>query len=186
MRNNMARRTVLVASVGMIALVAFPLLARADDCPAGSRLKSEAGFSWCEPSVCQNDGNCSPSEVCRPVPLCVQVGKLDEQASTKDAAQKLVATQRCAPDKTCPATTTCSDMTRCVSKADAEKMGMSSPPAASAASPAAETKKSSCGCTVAGGPGESRLGLGALAAIGLAVGSRRIQRRARRDATRTN
>src|SRR5687768_3138511 len=94
---------------GAFLLTSFvPSMASADDCPAGSKLKSEGGFSWCEPSVCLNDGNCSPSEVCRPVPLCVEVGKLDERTSTKDAAQKLVATQRCAPDDTCPSTQTCS------------------------------------------------------------------------------
>lgn len=170
----------------VVTLVAFvPSAAYADDCPAGSKSKSEGGFTWCEPSVCMNDGNCSPSEVCRPVPLCVEVGKLGEQNSVKDAAQKLVATQRCAPDETCPSTQTCSKMSRCVSKAEAEKMGMATAPgaSASAAPPAGgEAKKSSCGCIVVG---ERARGADGAALAGLvlglaAIGSRRIHR-ARRE-----
>lgn len=152
-------------------------------------MKSENGFSWCEPSVCLNDTNCSPSEVCRPVPLCVEVGKLDERNSTKDAAQRLVATQRCAPDETCPSTQTCSKMSRCVTKAQADKMGMTSAPGASASSaPAAgETKKSSCGCRVVGmrdGEGSAFGSLVGLGLAALAIGSRRIHR-ARREPSGT-
>lgn len=164
-----------VALAAVLALALSPATALADDCPSGSRMKSEDGFSWCEPSVCNGDADCQPSEVCRAVPLCVQVGKLGEQDGTKDAAQRLVATQRCAPDETCPSTTTCSNMKRCVSRAEADKTDPS--PAA----PAAEAKKSSCGCHAVGAPGETRAALGVAIAALAAVGSRRIHRRARRS-----
>lgn len=47
----------------LASLAFFSSRASADDCPAGSRPKTEDGFSWCEPSVCLDDGNCDPSEV---------------------------------------------------------------------------------------------------------------------------
>jgi hypothetical protein len=175
----------LAAALFVTSLV--PSIASADDCPAGSKLKSEGGFSWCEPSVCLNDGNCSPSEVCRPVPLCVEVGKLDERTGKdKDAAQKLVATQRCAPDETCPSTQTCSKMSRCVSKAQADKMGMATAPGTSASSAptSGDAKKSSCGCVVVGAPGGSAAALAGLVLGLAAIGSRRIHR-ARRSTSRT-
>jgi hypothetical protein len=168
-----------------------PSLASADDCPAGSKQKSEGGFTWCEPTVCMTDGNCSPSEVCRPVPLCVEVGKLDDQKSTKDAAQKLVATQRCAPDETCPSTQTCSKMSRCVSKAQADKMGMASAPSAGAsasATPASgDAKKSACGCVVVGaraGGATALAGLGGVLLGLAAIGSRKIHRPRRKPAAK--
>jgi hypothetical protein len=179
----MSFRSVAAALVTSALLV--PSLAYADDCPAGSKSKTEEGFTWCEPSVCMNDGNCSPSEVCRPVPLCVEVGKLDEQKSKKDAAQRLVATQRCAPDETCPSTQTCSKMNRCVSKAQAEKMGMASAPGASAsAAPTEAPKKSACGCSVIGSPTSDLRILAGLALGLVAIGSRRIHR-ARREPPQT-
>ena len=173
----------------LAGLVVFflPSIAWADDCPAGSKLKTEGGFSWCEPSVCLNDGNCSPSEVCRPVPLCVEVGKLEpgtpRSPRSEDAAQKLVATQRCAPDETCPSTQTCSKMSRCVSKAQAEKMGMALPPPGATASHEAEPKKSACGCSVVGSPGGDVMAFAGLALAAAAIGSRRIHR-GRRDPPR--
>lgn len=180
-------RLAAVTALAVSCLSFVPSLAYADDCPAGSKMKSENGFSWCEPSVCLNDTNCSPAEVCRPVPLCVEVGKLDERNSTKDAAQRLVATQRCAPDETCPSTQTCSKMSRCVSKAQADKMGMATAPGASASSAApagGEAKKSSCGCLVVGTHGSDGAALLGLALAAVAIGSRRIHR-TRREPSRT-
>jgi len=149
----------------------------ADECPAGSTLKNEEGFTWCQPSVCKDDANCSPSEVCRPIPLCVQVGKLDKKQDAKDAAERLVATQRCAQDDTCPDTTTCSKMSRCIGKAAADKMGLLSAPGASASAAPAETKKSSCGCVVAGGHGIDPVAVTLAGLVLLAIGSRKIHRR---------
>lgn len=145
-------------------------------------MKTEEGFSWCQPSVCSNDGNCGPQEVCRPVPLCVEVGKLDAKQQAKDAAQRLVATQRCAPDESCPSTQTCSKMSRCVSKAQADKMGMTSAPGASASAasaPADAPKKSGCGCSIVGAHRSGRADVIGLGLALAAVGSRKIQRRAR-------
>lgn len=176
----MTHRWLLVSAVSLFV----PSIAFADDCPAGSSMKTEEGFSWCQPSVCLNDGNCGPQEVCRPVPLCVEVGKLDAKQQAKDAAQRLVATQRCAPDESCPSTQTCSKMSRCVSKAQAEKMGMATAPGASASAggaPADAPKKSGCGCAVVGSRahGSERAALLGLGLAVAAIGSRKIHRRAR-------
>ena len=140
------------------ALLAFVLLgasaAHADeDCPPGSVHKTQDSFSWCEPTVCATDGQCSPNEVCRSVGLCMEVGTLAD-AATGDGGKRLVVTQRCAPDKTCPQKQTCSDLGRCLSKSAAEKMGiLAATPAASTSSAtagSADTKKSACGCEVVG------------------------------------
>lgn len=175
----MPRSPLFTGLVAFAALTVAPSLALAeDDCPAGSVHKSQEGFTWCEPTVCQNDGQCAPSEVCRPVGLCVQVGKLTADAATLgEAGQRLVATQRCAPDKTCPDTTVCSDMSRCVSKVDADKMGLLAAPTSSAAPTSAGEAKKSCGCHVPGAGGRTA---GALAAAALALVIARGRRRARR------
>ena len=160
--------------------VAAPLLATAlllstsaaraeDDCPPGSVLKNQDGFTFCEPTVCTNDGQCNPNEVCRKVGLCMEVGTLAD-AATEDAGKRLVVTQRCAPDKTCPQKQTCSDLTRCVSKSDAQKMGIlhleAAPSATAAPGSAVEPKKSACDCntvgTTRGGAGGILAGLGLL------------------------
>jgi MYXO-CTERM domain-containing protein len=166
----------------LLASLLLTRVADADDCPAGSTSKTEDGFTWCQPSVCQNDANCLPSEVCRPAALCVQIGKLDDKHDREDAAQRLVATQRCAPDATCPDSTTCSDMSRCMSKAAAEKMGVLAAPADTTK----ETpKKSSCGCTVVGERTGASSGLGlAWLALAAAIGSRQIHRRRRMAVSR--
>jgi hypothetical protein len=173
-------RTRLLVS-GAAALVLVASAARADDCPPGSVFKSQEGFSWCEPTVCTNDGQCSPAEVCRPVPLCMQVGTVQSDAAALgDASKRLVVTQRCAPDKTCPQTTICSDLGRCVSKAAAEKMGIlgAAPSAAPAPGGGGTTaNKSACGCDVPGStPGGSR----ALALLGASVAVSVLARAARR------
>src|SRR5688572_33464475 len=117
-----AMRTIALPLAALV--VAFALPARADDCPPGSKSRSENGFDWCEPTVCKDDGNCGANEVCRPIAFCMQVGSLAQDAATMgEAGQRLVVTQRCAPDKKCPGTTTCSEMGRCLSKTQAEKAG---------------------------------------------------------------
>lgn len=140
--------------VAALTLSMMPSTARAEgDCPPGSVHKSEDGFSWCEPTVCTNDGQCGPNEVCRKVGLCMEVGTLANAASV-DAGKRLVVTQRCAPDKTCPQTQTCSDLTRCVSRSDAQKMGIlhleAAPSATAAPGSAVEPKKSACDCNAVG------------------------------------
>lgn len=136
--------------------------ARADDanCPAGSRQKTEAGLTWCEPSVCEADANCGTGEVCRPVALCVEIGTM-----TGDAGQRLMVRQRCGADKSCPQTTTCSDMRRCVSRADAEKMVAQAPPA--------EPAKHSCGCEVPRKAGASLPYVSLAGLVVAVIGSRR-------------
>jgi MYXO-CTERM domain-containing protein len=155
----MIRVTLATALVSMLLLSASS--ARADDCPPGSKLKTEEGFSWCEPSVCTTDITCGPGEVCAPYPLCVQVGTTKQGAALGDAGKRLVATQRCGPDNECPDTTVCSNLSRCVAKVIVErnspKPATTPPPskpggdvATSSASAGDETKKSSCGCHVPG------------------------------------
>jgi hypothetical protein len=149
-----------------------------EDCPPGSVHKAQDGFTWCEPTVCENDSQCTGGEVCRPVALCVQVGTVTKG----DTGQRLVVTQRCAPDKKCPATTVCSDMGRCVPKAVAEKMGLTNAPAASAsAAPSGTAAKKSCGCDVPGAkaPGTST-GIAAFFACAIVAIRRRRPRRSRR------
>jgi MYXO-CTERM domain-containing protein len=159
-------------------LLLFAGTARAIDCPPGSNARTEGGYTWCEPTVCASDGQCSAGEICREIALCVQVGKLDPKgAALADAAERLVVTQRCAKDNTCPQTTVCSDMKRCVSRADAERMGLAgsplSTPAADAPNP---TARKSCGCGVVGAEGARASFLVALAAV--ALGAARRRRRA--------
>ncbi len=125
----------------------------AEDCPPGSVSTTEDGFSWCRPTVCSNEVPCRANEVCRPVPLCLQVGTIAD-AATADGGQRLVVTQRCVAGrepgdpKTCPQKQTCSEMSRCISNADAEKLGLLDAP--KPATTPSETKKSSCGCDVIG------------------------------------
>lgn len=151
----MRERSSLVTLVLASLLLASPAYAL-DDCPPGSVQKSQDGFTWCEPTVCSNDGQCNPNEVCRPVGLCMQVGTLST-APGGDGGQRLVVTQRCAPDKTCPQKQTCSDLNRCVSKAAAEKMGLLGAASAAPAPGGSEPKKSSCGCDVVGAQHEGAI-----------------------------
>jgi MYXO-CTERM domain-containing protein len=139
-------RNVLRTSV-VLGLVLASGPARAlDDCPPGSSPRSDNGFTWCEPSVCANDGNCRPDEVCRKVALCMQVGTVDPAG--------------------------CSDLGRCLAKTTADKMGLLAAPGASAApasSAAAGTAGAkTCGCSVPGAEaGAPAARWGGLAALGL-------------------
>jgi hypothetical protein len=160
----------------VLALTALTATARADEeCPPGSVHKTQDGFSWCEPTVCANDGQCMPSEVCRPVGLCMEIGTLGD-AQAPDGGKRLVVTQRCAPDKTCPQKQTCSDMSRCVSKAAADRMGIltasSAAPASSSAS-GSDPKKSSCACDLA----TKTYGSNGSIVFGLAFGALALRRK---------
>ena len=176
----MRSRLLSLTLVGLSLTLAAPAAA-ITDCPPGSIPRSENGFDWCEPTVCQTDGQCSPNEVCRPIALCMQVGAIAQDAATLgEAGKRLVVTQRCAPDKKCPDTTTCSDMGRCITKTAAEKMGLLNAPAASAsAAPGGEAKKSSCGCDV---PGTALGSFGFVASLAAIAGvTARRMRRSRRS-----
>ncbi len=176
------RRSLAISGIAPLLAVGLLLstaTARADeDCPPGSVHKTENGFTWCEPTVCTNDGQCGPNEVCRRVGLCMEIGTLADAAS-EDAGKRLVVTQRCAPDKTCPQKQTCSDLSRCVSKAAAEKMGIlhveSAPSATAAPGSAVEPKKSACSCDVVGSGGHDGAGI-VLAGIGALVLATRRRR----------
>jgi MYXO-CTERM domain-containing protein len=168
-------RSVLVAlALGASLLVTRRAFAESD-CPPGSTAKSEGGFTWCEASVCLNDGSCRPDEVCRTVPLCVQVGKVETggPAVTKDGGTpRLVATGRCGPNKTCAdSTTVCLEGGRCLARTVADKMGLLTPVAAPAASAPPEAKPAgkSCGCRAAGTDGATGSSAGVVTALGLAL-----------------
>jgi MYXO-CTERM domain-containing protein len=148
------------------------------DCPPGSAMKTEGTFSWCNPSVCNDDSGCLPNEVCRPMALCVQIGVMsgDGGAVATNKESRLIATTRCGPDKTCPSTTTCSDKSRCIDKQKADKMGiLAAAPAASASSGSApsDAKKSSCGCSTIGDRTSSGAALLAFALGAAAIRARR-------------
>lgn len=147
-----------------------------DDCPPGSMPKAEGGFEWCEPSICESDGQCRDGEVCRPLPLCVQVGQVGAGGVKDGGAARLVATQRCAPDKSCPATTVCADKSRCVARTTADRLGLltSADLDAGARAAAEPAKRSACGCRTAGSGGGSTAAFAlGLAGLGLAVARRR-------------
>lgn len=176
-------KKVAIAALAFVSL-SLPALARAvetdpTDCPPGSANKTENGMSWCEPSVCETDGNCLPNEVCRPIGLCVQIGTVsgDAGATASNKASRLIATGRCAADKKCPNTTTCSEKSRCIEKQKADKMGIltvaTAAPSASATPAAA---KSGCGCSTVGTATSGYGALAALGAMGLLV-ARRSRRR---------
>jgi len=169
-----------------IALTAGTANAQAqEDCPAGSVQKNESGQTWCEPTVCETDTNCPTGSICRPVPLCVEIGVLDPKPGEKapaEAGMKLLVRQRCGTGNSCPQKTTCSDKTRCITRAQAEKAGLLAPvvvPSGTNALPAnpAEPPKKACGCHTPGTRGGA-LGGVALAMLGaLAIGARRRSRK---------
>ncbi len=179
---SVARSLSAVATIA--AVVAFANVARAgDECPLGSVQKSEAGQTWCEPSVCDGDAQCPTGSLCRPVPLCVEIGALDQAPGTKsDAGQRLLVRQRCGADKSCPQRTTCSDKSRCITRAQAERAGLLTVAAAGASasstpSSSSEAPKKACGCHVPGGSKVGERGGAALALLGAAIVASRRRRR---------
>jgi MYXO-CTERM domain-containing protein len=163
--------TLAFGGISLASSVAFADV----DCPAGTKKKSEGTNEWCEPSVCLTDAQCLPGELCKPVPLCVEIGTVKGTATSPDGGQRLMARQKCGPDRSCPASTSCLDGLRCITKPEAEKMGMlsSAVPSASSA-PAAEGKK--CGCRVAGAPSPAAPSL-LLASVAIAALAGRRRRR---------
>ena len=192
-----ARSFLAVAVVAAIAFGAFAVfgvgVAHADEeCPLGSVQKSESGETWCEPTVCDDDTQCPTGSLCRPVPLCVEIGVLPQAPGTKsDAGQRLLVRQRCGADKSCPQRTTCSEKSRCITRAQAERAnlltvptpGASGSAGAAAAGSGGSTgaPKKACGCDL---PGRSSgdVGGAGLALLGMAVIASR--RRARQPADR--
>jgi len=158
-------------------VLAFSLLSAAAfadvDCPVGTKKKTEGPNEWCEPVVCLTDAQCGAGEVCKPVPLCIEIGTV-KNAAGQDAGQRLMARQHCGPDRACPSSTTCLDGSRCISKAEADKLGLLAPaPSASAAAPPAPSDKK-CGCSVVGAPSSSgaiwaSLACAALGAVAIAA-----------------
>lgn len=157
------------------------------ECPPGSYRMDERGFSWCQPTVCENDSMCNPNVVCRPVGLCMQLGALSKPGEP-DGGARLMVTQICGEDRTCPQNQTCSVHGRCVTPTQAEKLGVmdkkvGAPPAPSAAPEPTETKKSSCGCEAVGAGGRGGAGLFGVAlglsALLVRAGRRGSRRRAR-------
>lgn len=144
------------------------------DCPPGSTGKVSGTFAWCEPSVCLHDGNCAP-DVCRTVPLCVEVGTLADAGQTGE--QRLNAVQRCGAGNSCPSSTTCSVKDRCLSKLQAQKLGLLEKPAPAPSAPTTPEpppKKASCGCDTPGTRTDGTSGaVVAIAIAGVLVARRR-------------
>lgn len=173
----MSRTTLLTASALALVLFSTSSPARAEEeCPPGAKYKTEGEFKWCEPTVCDNDAQCATGEVCKPVALCVQIGKVESKPG-QDAGSRLITAQRCAEDKVCPNTTVCSEHARCVSRAQADKMAgitVKAAPSSSAAAGSGEAPKKSCGCHAVGARGGELAGLAlAAGALAFAVGRRR-------------
>jgi len=198
MTTRIALGSCALALVTVLAASA-PTVARAEtataptDCPPGAVGKAEGSNAWCEPTVCETEAQCTPGQVCRSVPLCVQVGTIEKKdggpslAPDKNAGNKLMAVGRCGPDQKCPESTVCNEKKRCVDRAASDKMGpvsaASASPSASAGATSTATPpaKSSCGCDVVGARGTFG-GAGALGAVAIVVGVVGVvgRRRARR------
>jgi len=169
------RALTIVAALAIGVGVSGTARADNDECPLGSVQKSESGETWCEPSVCDETAPCPNGLLCRPVPLCVEIGTLPQAPGTKsDAGQRLLARQRCGADKSCPQRTTCSDKSRCITRAEADRANLLSVPAAGASAgtpPAGATPdapKKACGCDVVGRR-TGDLGAAALSLLGVAL-----------------
>jgi hypothetical protein len=176
------RRGFVVAFAGASALVSITSVAHAqEECPLGSVEKTEGGQTWCEPTICDLDNQCPVGSICRPVALCVEVGVLEASPTAKtDAGQRLLVRQRCGLDKACPQRTTCSEKGRCITRAQADKAGLTAAPGTDGGGGAptdGASKKKACGCHVPGTSG-GELGGSALALLGaIAIGARRRARR---------
>jgi MYXO-CTERM domain-containing protein len=158
----------------ILSLTAASGPVRAEDtCPLGSTEKTEDGFTWCEPSVCDSRTTCPTGSVCRPVPLCVEIGSIAVRGKG-DGGSRLLVRQRCGVNKSCPPNTACSERDRCITTAQADKAGLLT--VAEAGTAPAEAPKKACGCSTPGvhrGAGAS----GALALLALLlVTARRRQR----------
>jgi hypothetical protein len=159
---------VLVSGVAIVLTLGVTTRARADEeCPLGSVPKSESGETWCEPTVCDDTAPCPGGMLCRPIPLCVEIGALPQAPGSKgDAGQRLLVRQRCGADRSCPQRTTCSDKGRCITRAQAERANLLTAPGTQASASAggfgtdAPATKKACGCAL---PGRSTGDLGGAA-----------------------
>lgn len=167
----MARTLPALSLALSLSFVASSALAQQETCPPGSTWKSQGGAGWCEPSVCAADMDCKSGEVCKPIPLCVEIGKTDPGTD----AGVLMARQKCGENKSCPSGTVCSDKGRCLSKDAAEKLGLLGATGKADGSTSAPPKKA-CGCKTPGVPTGNTAAV--LVALGLAacVARRRIRR----------
>jgi MYXO-CTERM domain-containing protein len=167
--------------IGFVALTSAASANAQEECPLGSVQKMEAGKTWCEPTVCETDINCTTGSVCRVVPLCVEVGVLDTKAANADGGTKLLVRQRCGENKSCPQNTTCSEKGRCMTLAQADHAGLATKSTSSAAptgsaAPGGDAPKKSCGCSTPGTRGGESIGA-FLALLGaLTIGARRRKR----------
>jgi hypothetical protein len=188
------RATLAATLLALVAVFAVfpPALAVAaeatppTDCPPGSAGKASGEFAWCEPTVCENDPQCGPGQLCRTVKLCVEIGKIGDAGGKLGAApsgaDKLIATGLCVgAEKACPASTVCSEKKRCLDRAAAQKMNLleEPKPAPSAGGTAEPARKSSCGCAAVGAPSESALSTGCALVIAGALVQRARRRRVR-------
>ncbi len=176
----------LTAAAAAASIVSISRAALAqEECPLGSTQKSEGGQTWCEPTVCDLDNQCPTGSICRPVPLCVEIGALDQAPGTKsDAGARLLVRQRCGADKACPQRTTCSEKSRCITRAQAEKAGLLTAGGASGAdagaAAAGEPPKKACGCHVLGTTGGELPGAAlAIACVAAIAARRRMRKRTR-------
>lgn len=146
----------LLALPALSMLVALPAYAGLD-CPPGTVEKTDAPGPRCDPTVCIHEGQCRPDEVCRPIPLCIEIDQVDG-GNGKDGGTYLVATQRCGPEKSCPTHQSCLESKRCVRKTVAAQIGLLAPAASATpaslgdagATSAEAAKKGGCGCAVVG------------------------------------
>ncbi len=156
-----------LAFVATTFVAASAFAAPPEDCPPGSVGKEEGAFQWCEPTVCLTDADClGGKQVCRPMPLCVEIGNVADGATGK----RLVVHNKCAANKECPAQTTCLEGNRCMDKEAADRMGIL---VADAGAPPEPPKKSICGCSVPGVATSDLAWLGPVALAGVALLRRR-------------
>jgi hypothetical protein len=183
------RRQLAIALALGLGLLGSPSAVRAEatpptDCPPGAVGKASGEFGWCEPTICENDAQCTP-RLCRTVKLCVEIGKVTSDGGPKLSAQgagvdRLVATGLCVgADKACPGGTICSEKKRCLDRSQAERMNLleEPKPAPSMGGTAEPVKKSSCSCELAGASAQSHLST----ACALVIAAALLQRARRRS-----
>ena len=145
------------AAFGLLALLAIPSIARAEDrvpssvdCPEGSEPASVHGAAECYPTECADDSGCKSGFVCQERGLCVQTRMTGGLASSAR-----VAVGSCGGASTCKYPAECLTAKRCVKEGSGSKL------------------KRACGCTTIGAPGGSESIAIAAAACALAFARRR-------------
>lgn len=165
----MTRISLALSLALSMSLAAGTAFAQQETCPPGSTWTSQGSAGWCQPSVCAVDMDCKSGEVCKPIPLCVEIGKTEPGSD----GGVLMARQKCGENKSCPSSTVCSDKGRCLSKDAAEKLGLlgATPGKTDGSAP-----KKACGCKTPGAP----VGDGAALLVGLGLVACAALRRTRR------